>query len=148
MTVPDRTPVPPRFFVDEDLAGLGLALTRLRRDTLLGGRSKLVPKDDPDWIPIVAKLGLVVITNDRHIRTRPGEADKAVDAGLRCVHLRPMPKNPTQWDFMLQLTRHWPLVEALFDRSGPVWLQLRGGTREERPYKPGAPPRLPPAATE
>lgn len=137
-----------RFFVDEDLAGLGLALTRLRRDALLGGRSNLVPKDDPDWIPIVADLGLVVITNDRRIRTRPGEADKAVDAGLRCVHLRPMGKNPTQWDFMVQLTRHWPLVEALCDRPGPVWLQLRGGTRKELSYKPGVPPRLPPAATE
>ncbi len=92
-----------RFFVDEDLAGLGLALMRLRRDTLLGGRppaNLIIPKDDPDWIPVVADLGLVVITNDRRIRTRPGEADKAEDAGLRCVHLRPMGKTPpngTSW---------------------------------------------------
>lgn len=46
-----------RFFVDEDLSGLGIALLRLRRDVLVGRRppvNDVVPKDDPDWIPIVA----------------------------------------------------------------------------------------------
>lgn len=135
-----------RFFVDEDLSGLGLALMRLRRDVVLGGRppaDTLLPKDDPDWIPVAARLGLVVITNDRRIRTRPGEADVAKDSGLRCVQLRPRAKNPTQWDFMLQLTGHWQFVEVLTERPGPVWLELRGGHRKELPYQPGQPPRLP-----
>lgn len=136
-----------RFFVDEDLSGLGLALMRLRRDVVLGGRppaSLVFPKDDPDWIPVVAQLGLIVITNDRHIRTRPGEADTALQFGLRCVHLRPRVKNPTQWDFLLQLTGHWSHVEALQAATGPIWLQVRGTTHTQLPYQPGLPPRLPP----
>jgi len=147
VTGADRPLPEARFFVDEDLSGLGLALMRLRRDVALGGRqpaSAVLPKDDPDWIPIVAALGLVVITNDRRIRTRPGEADVAEQAGLRCVHLRPRDKNPTQWDFLLQLTAHWRVVDALPETPGPIWLQLHGSDRKELPYKPGQPPRLPP----
>jgi len=71
------------FFVDEDLSGLGIALMRLRRDVIVGRRApaiEVAPKDDPDWIPIVAARGWVVITNDRHIRTGPVEADLANNA--------------------------------------------------------------------
>ncbi|MGH3616137.1 MAG: hypothetical protein ACRDRK_26800, partial [Pseudonocardia sp.] len=46
---------------------------------------------------VVAALGLVVITNDRRIRIRPGEADVARDADLRCVHLRPRAKTRRRW---------------------------------------------------
>ncbi len=98
-----------RFFVDENLSGLGIALMRLRRDVIVGRHApaiEVVPKDDPDWIPIVAARGWVVITNDRHIRTRPGEADQARDAGLLCVCLRPAVKNATSWNFMMVLARH------------------------------------------
>ncbi|MGH3992160.1 MAG: hypothetical protein ACRDSN_06795 [Pseudonocardiaceae bacterium] len=135
-----------RFFVDEDLSGLGIALMRLRRDVIVGRRApaiEVVPKDDPDWIPIVAARGWVVITNDRHIRTRPGEADQARDTGLLCVCLRPMVKNATQWDFMMVLARHWPRVDEIAGRKGPAWLELRGDRSHERRYQPGQPPRLP-----
>lgn len=134
-----------RFFVDEDLSGL-VALMRLRRDVIVGRRApaiEVVPKDDPDWIPIVAARGWVVITNDRHIRTRPGEADQARDAGLLCVCLRPMVKNATQWDFMTILARHWPHVDELVGRKGPAWLELRGSRARELQYELGQAPRLP-----
>ncbi|MCA1709422.1 MAG: hypothetical protein LC808_41540 [Actinobacteria bacterium] len=117
-----------RFFVDEDLSGFGIALMRLRRDVIVGRRApavEVVPKDDPDWIPVVAARGWVVITNDRHIRTRPGEADQARDAGLLCVCLRPTVKDASPWDFMMVLARHWPRVDELAGRKGPVWLELR-----------------------
>jgi PIN like domain len=117
-----------------------------RRDVIVGRRapaSEVVPKDDPDWIPIVAARGWLVITNDRHIRTRPGEADQARDVGLRCVCLRPTVKDATPWDFMVVLTRHWPAVDQLARRAGPVWLELRGDRSREREYQPGQPPRLP-----
>jgi hypothetical protein len=137
-----------RFFVDEDLSGLGIALMRLRRDVIVGGRTpaiEIAPKDDPDWIPVVAARGWVVITNDRHIRTRPGEADQARDMGLLCVCLRPTVNDATPWDFMMVLARHWVRVEELVGRAGPAWLELRGDRVRERPYHPGQPPRLPPA---
>ncbi|MCA1704098.1 MAG: hypothetical protein LC808_12870 [Actinobacteria bacterium] len=90
--------------MDEDLSGFGIALMRLRRDVIVGRRPpavEVVPKDDPDWIPVVAARGWVVITNDRHIRTRPGEAEQARDAGLLCVCLRPTVKDASSWDFMM-----------------------------------------------
>lgn len=135
-----------QFFVDEDLSGLGLALMRLRKDVALARCSPvddIVPKDDPDWIPIVADRGWVVITNDRHIRTRPVEADAAQDHGLRCVHLWPPGKRANRWDFMVQLIRHWPRVEQMCNVKGPRWLQLRDTKATELLYQPGKPPRLP-----
>lgn len=135
-----------RFFVDEDLSGLGIALMRLRSDVIVGRRApaiEVVPKDDPDRIPVVAARGWVVITNDRHIRTRPGEADQAKDAGLLCACLRPTIKDATPWDFMMVLARHWPRVDELARREGPAWMELRGDRFRERPYQPGQPPRLP-----
>ena len=138
-----------RFYVDENLAGLGLTLRKVRpfRDLVVGSHppvQHLVPKDDPDWIPDVAGRDWVVVTNDKHIRTRPFEADRALEVGLRCVHLDPPgAKNPRVWDFLRLLLRHWDDVEALCGRTGPVWLQLDGRAHPwERDYQPGKPPRL------
>jgi PIN like domain len=80
-----------RFSVDEQLAGLGLGLMALRSDIVVASHPPIAdfPRDDPDWIPQVAAHGWVVITNDKHIRTRPGEAEVALQTGLRCVHLAP-----------------------------------------------------------
>ena len=113
-----------RFYVDENLAGLGLTLRKVRpfRDLVVGSHppiQHLVPKDDPDWIPDVAGRGWVVITNDKHIRTRPFEAPRAIEVGLRCVHLDPPgAKNPRVWDFLRLVLRHWDHVEALCSRTG------------------------------
>jgi len=139
-----------RFYVDEDLAGLGLGLMRLRPGDLVVAShppiDELVPRDDLDWIPAVAARGWVAITNDKHIRTGPREAVAAIEAGLRCVHLAPEQRNATRWDFACLLLRHWKPVEDLCHRPGPVWLQLdRRPTPRERPYQPGKPPRLPSA---
>jgi hypothetical protein len=71
-----------RFFVDEDLSGLGLGLMCLRNDVAVGGMEpvrELVPRLDRDWIPVVAARRWVVITNDKHLRTRPDEAQLALD---------------------------------------------------------------------
>jgi len=134
-----------RYFVDEDIAGLGLALRGLRYDVIVGGHppaNELVPKDDPDWIPVVAQRGWVVITNDRHIRTRPTEAPLAIEHRLRCACLRPRGKNPSQWDFMVLLMKRWSSIEELHARTGPVWLQIddRYAPKVWR-YEPGRAPR-------
>jgi hypothetical protein len=48
-----------RFFVDENISSLGIALMRLRRDVITGRRAPaidVVPKDDltgfPSWPPV------------------------------------------------------------------------------------------------
>jgi hypothetical protein len=136
-----------RFFVDEDLAGFGLAMMQLRNDVVVGSHDpvvELVPRNDPDWIPVVARQGWVVITNDRHIRTRYHEATPAIEHGLRAVHLAPAGRDASRWDFMRLLARHWDRVEDLAARPGPAWLALRGDRHRYLEYRPGEPPRLPP----
>lgn len=135
-----------RYYLDEDLAGVGLVLRQLRTDVAIGGRSPiedLVPRKDVDWIPVVAQQGWVVITNDRHIRTRPYEAQAAIEHRLRCVELAPVGRDAARWDFMRLLLSHWAAVEGLLAEEGPTWLKLRGDKSRRLEFKPCAPPRLP-----
>ena len=78
---------PARFFVDENDLALGRSLALARKDVLHPGHVRLpeVPLGNPDavWLPIVGGLGLVVITRDKKIRSRPAEAALVVAAGVR-----------------------------------------------------------------
>jgi hypothetical protein len=135
-----------RFFVDEDLTGVGLGLMRLRNDVVVGGRPpihELVPRKDPAWIPVVAGRGWVTITCDRRIRTRFHEATPAIEHGLRCAHLAPPKRDAVRWDFVRVLAKHWDAVEALTVSEGPQWLAVTFRDTRHLPYKPGALPRLP-----
>jgi PIN like domain len=137
-----------RFFVDEDLAGVGIGLMCLRSDVVVGGQPPardLVPPLDCDWIPVVADRGWIAITNDKHVRTRYDEAQLAIDHELRCVHLAPGGRDPVRWDFVRLLLRYWDSVEDLLGETGPVWLALRPSGPHRMDYRPGEPPRLPSA---
>jgi hypothetical protein len=76
-----------RFFVDENLLGVGKALARIRRDVVHAGHP-MIPRAplgalDTAWIPAIAGAGLAAITRDRRIRTRTAELERLRDAGLR-----------------------------------------------------------------
>ncbi|MBM7770137.1 hypothetical protein JOD54_000341 [Actinokineospora baliensis] len=135
-----------RYFVDENLAGLGLSLMRLRRDIAVGGWGpirQLVPALDEDWIPVVAAHGWTVITNDKKLRTRPNEA--ALTKAHRLLHLTPPVRDAPHWEFARVLLRHWDTVEAVAGETGPLWLAVskRGCTRKA--FAPGQVERMPPA---
>ena len=76
-----------RFFVDETDLGVGRMLAKTRTDVLHPGHPNLpsVPfgTPDADWLPIIGKMGLVVLTRDKKIRTRPAEANRLIAAGVR-----------------------------------------------------------------
>lgn len=63
-----------QFFVDEDCIGLGKRLAQRRPGVVWPGHRRLpqVPRETADdvWLPTIGELGLVVITRDRHLRTR------------------------------------------------------------------------------
>ena len=40
---------------------------------------------DLDWMPVVADRGLIVLTRDKHIRTRPAELRAYREHGIRSV---------------------------------------------------------------
>jgi PIN like domain len=76
-----------RFFVDENSLVLGRLLARQRHDVVHPGH-RLFPevpvgsKDDV-WLPIVGERGLILITRDKKIRSRPIERARLIEAGVR-----------------------------------------------------------------
>lgn len=139
-----------RYFVDEDLAGVGLSLMAARNDVVLGSHEPvkhLVPAKDSDWIPVVARFGWVVLTNDKHIRTRPHEAPVADQHGLRCAHVAPSARDANRWDFVRLIASRWDSIAALLDRQGPIWLSVTSRRVRELPYR-SEPPRVPGPSTQ
>ena len=67
----------PRFFVDENDLALGKALAEDHDGVVYPGHHALpeVPRRslDDEWLPVVGRLGLVVITRDKRIRYRSVE---------------------------------------------------------------------------
>jgi hypothetical protein len=68
-----------RYFTDENAMGLAKILLRDHaRDDLVHPGHALVPEVprgtvDLDWMPFVGRMGWIVLTRDRRIRTRPAE---------------------------------------------------------------------------
>lgn len=80
------------YFTDENTLGLGKLLRRAGRDDVVyPGHEALpeVPAGTPDleWMPVIARLDLVVVTRDRRIRTRPAELRAYWEFGIRSVWL-------------------------------------------------------------
>jgi PIN like domain len=117
-----------RFYVDESALGLGKALTIARRDTIHVGH-RLIPECplgvlDPDWIPAVARRGLVVIGRDKHIRTKPEEIRQLRSAGLRVFRIGGK-RDLATWDWLVRVVRRWDDIEhVLRSRPEGPWFYL------------------------
>jgi hypothetical protein len=80
------------YFTDENTLGLGKLLRRSGRDDVVYPGHEDLPEIplgtlDLDWMPIVGERGYVVITRDKHIRTRPAELRAYLEHGIRSVWL-------------------------------------------------------------
>lgn len=78
------------YFTDENTLGPGKLLARAgREDVVHPGHEELpevpVGMADLDWMPVVAARGLIVVTRDRRIRTRPAELRAYWEHGIRSV---------------------------------------------------------------
>jgi hypothetical protein len=85
-------PARPRavYFADENALGLAKLLRRSgREDVLYPGNEDLpeVPLGTPDldWMKVVARRKLIVLTRDRRIRSRPAELKQYHELGIRSV---------------------------------------------------------------
>lgn len=81
-----------RYFVDENLLGFHKLLSRTGRDDAAAPGDPRLPSVplgalDLDWMPVVALAGLIVITRDRRIRSRPAELDTFRALRVRSVWL-------------------------------------------------------------
>ncbi len=79
-----------RFYAGEDILGLGYGFMWLRHEVSTCAQlpfAERLPRGipDADWIPAVAELGMVAITNNRKTRTNPVEAGIAVASGARII---------------------------------------------------------------
>ncbi len=80
----------PLYFTDENTLGLGKLLRRSgRNDVLYPGHENLseisLGTPDLDWMPVVSERGLIVLTRDKRIRTRPAELRAYREHGIRSV---------------------------------------------------------------
>jgi hypothetical protein len=131
-----------RFYVDADIIGLGKLLIQVRSDVTYAGdpgglgidrkvrpSSPIVPGAlDHQWIPMVAELGWIVITRDRHMLSRPAERFEIIQSGGRHVRLDPSKKQLRKWDQLELLMIRWKSIEAIADNPGP-WVYAATRTR-------------------
>jgi hypothetical protein len=100
MSAPGRRPnAPPVFFVDRCL-GTGIVAAALRNAGLtIEVHDKHFPQNEADtvWLPNVGQRGWVVLTEDRHIKTRFLELSAMLLANTHMFVLRPK-KGMTQHD--------------------------------------------------
>lgn len=114
----------PRWFFDENSIGVAKALQYVRGDvTWPGGPGGLVPEGakDPQWLPVVGKAGLVVLTRDKRIRRRPLERQTLLTNGVRaCFQTTGGQLNLFE---QLQLwLRYWSDIESLVEEEPGPWL--------------------------
>ncbi|MDX1887845.1 hypothetical protein [Mycolicibacterium sp. 120270] len=132
------------YVVDENLLRLGAGLVAVRKDTARFGRAPIddiLPLGilDTDWIPIVGRRGWIVITNDRHLRTRPVEAELAIAHKLKVVHLHGKVGGQSAWAQLTRLTARWPAIENQHEKApeGPWWFSVRSSGTAVMEFAPG-----------
>jgi hypothetical protein len=111
----------PRFFVDENTLPLGKALAAVRGDVLHPGHLRCpVAKGalDTEWLPYVGSHGLVVLTRDLRIRSRPAEKRLFVAHTVKGVFLTKSGQM-TRWDVLRMVVQHWDKIEPLQNLAGP-----------------------------
>lgn len=115
-----------RFFADETDLALGRALARDRDDVVFPGHPDLpeVPRGalDDEWLPVIGRLMLVVITRDKNIRRRSGEKRAWLEHRVRGVVLTGT-RSQTTADSEAIIKRHWAKIEALlYERPLGPWM--------------------------
>lgn len=112
---PDAIKAIARFFVDENLLALGKLIAISRREVVYPGHPSLpeVPlgSRDEDWLAVVGRRDLVVITRDKKLRSRPVERQRLVATGVRTFVLTRAGDITTRAMHDL-LESHWAPMEA------------------------------------
>jgi len=135
-----------RFFVDETTLGVGRALAMVRGDVVHPGHRRLpgVPAGalDTEWMPIVADLGLVVISRDRHIKSKAAELAAFHAAGLRAFWIAG-DKDLGNWENLTRLVRWFERIERIIAAKGPgPWMYALNLTSVTELFVPSPrPPR-------
>lgn len=116
----------PVYFTDENLLGLGRLLRKEgRNDVVYPGHEELpeigLGTSDLQWMPMVAKRGLVVLTRDRRIRTRPAELQLYFELGIRSVWLGAKQDVGPREQVEMFLKHEQRLQREIVKRGGGPW---------------------------
>jgi hypothetical protein len=122
-----------RFFVDENMLPVGRALAAVRDDVCHPGHAAIpeVPlgSKDPDWLPIIGKRELVLITRDNKIRSKPAELQAYKDHRIRAFFLTGK-RDLTMWEKLDLVVRQWEKIEAAVTKNpkGPWAMAVTAGS--------------------
>lgn len=117
-------PQAPRWFVDENSLGVAKALAYVRGDITWPGAPDgpvLAGAADTAWLPIVGQAGLVVLTRDKRIRSRPLERKALLDHGVRACFLT-SGGSLALFDQLRLWLRYWDDIETLVIERPAPWL--------------------------
>jgi hypothetical protein len=94
------------------------------------------------WMPVVAGMDLVVISRDRHIKTKPAELQAYRDVGLRAFWIAG-DKDLGNWENLTRLVKWWPTMERLIKErgAGPWFYALNLTSVKEIGIRPERSPR-------
>ena len=132
-----------RYYIDADILGLAHVLCPLRGDMTYPGdpgvvinkrqrpacpiKSTAVP--DPEWLPIAADEGWLIISRDHNIRENIAERRAVRESGAKMVALAGKDA-VTRWGQLELVMRYWSRIAALADHPGPfIYLASRSGMR-------------------
>ena len=125
-----------QFYFDADVLGLARLLCHERSDSTFPGDPGAQFKQanrpacpvesaavkDPVWIPIVAKLGWLVITRDAQIQGNLAEVEAVRDNGCKMLNLSSSDAS-TKWGQLELFMTRWREIELLPDADGPFIIQ-------------------------
>lgn len=72
---------------------------------------------DPDWIPLVANNGWLIVTRDAQIQHKRAEIDAVRTNGARMINLASADA-ATSWGQLEVFMTRWREIDALVDRPG------------------------------
>lgn len=139
-------PADVRLYFDADIRGLGILLSTIRPDVTYPGdpggevhkraRPQCVVADvatpDDIWIPQVTEQGWLIVTRDRHIRTRPREIAAVREYGARLVALTATEATNTFSQLEVVMCR-WRDILKCLDRPGPFICTATRSTFDQLP---------------
>lgn len=125
------------FFADENCLGMARRLAGDGRSDIVHPGHPLLPDvplgcPDLEWMAVVARHGLVVLTRDKRIRTRPAELMEYRSQGLRVVFLSGK-TDRSPGDQAALFLRHESRLRREMVKRGPGPWALTMSERDLRP---------------
>ncbi len=127
-----------KFFFDNMISVKFVRALRAVDQDVVALRERF-PESTPDevWIPQIAEESPVLLTLDRHIRSRPVERQALADAGIVSLFLGPFfnKRNFRFWNQFVWLVRHWTRIQdtAAGLASGACMLVTQNGKMHPLP---------------